>query len=294
MNLKQLETFVQIVQKGSFAAAAEALHTTQSTVSARIKDLEHYFGVQLFDRSAHRALLTEKGRQLFDLSGQLIGAMEDLRDRIADRGSLTGTLRLGVVGVVAGTWLPALVRELRARHPSIELQIEVALTKVLVRKLCGGQLDAAIVAGGVADDALLSEVVASDTFVWMASPSLGVASREATPAVLAGLPVIAFPAESHHYAVMKRWFGSAGIRFQPTITCNSMEVISRLVVQGAGVALLPSEYYGTELSLGTLEAIRAAPAIPRVEFTLLSFAQRQTALVCAVRDGVRSVRRRAR
>src|SRR5688500_11898957 len=98
MNLKQLETFVQIVEQGSFAAAADAMHTTQSTVSARVKDLEHYFGVNLFDRSSHRAKLTPKGRELYAMSRQVVGALEKLRERISDRSSLTGTLRLGVVG----------------------------------------------------------------------------------------------------------------------------------------------------------------------------------------------------
>src|SRR5690606_28537669 len=98
MNLKQLTTFVRIVEKGSFAAAAEALHTTQSTVSARVKELEHYFGVELFDRSSHRAQLTAKGRELFGMSRHVVGELEQLRDRIADKQALTGTLRLGVVG----------------------------------------------------------------------------------------------------------------------------------------------------------------------------------------------------
>jgi len=60
MNIKQIETFVRIVELGSFSAAAEALYASQSTVSARIKDLERYLGAELFDRSFHRAQLTRQ------------------------------------------------------------------------------------------------------------------------------------------------------------------------------------------------------------------------------------------
>jgi DNA-binding transcriptional LysR family regulator len=63
MNIKQIETFVRIVELGSFSAAAEALYASQSTVSARIKDLERYLGAELFDRSFHRAQLTPKGHE---------------------------------------------------------------------------------------------------------------------------------------------------------------------------------------------------------------------------------------
>lgn len=291
MNLKQLETFLLIVDKGSFAAAAEALHTTQSTVSARVKDLEHYFGVELFDRSAHRAQLTPKGRELFGMSRQVVGALEQLRERIGNRQALTGTLRLGVVGVVAGTWLPALVGELRARHPTLELQVEVALSRVLVQKLRGAQLDAAIIAGRVEDSDMHTELVDEERFAWMASPSLGVPASPQGPADIAGYPVISFTPESHHHMVMKAWFKAGGVRFRPVITCNSMEVIARLVAQGLGVGLLPSDYYGTELSEGRLEIVQAAPEIAGAEFTLLSFAERQTAFVSAVTDAVRAVRR---
>lgn len=291
MNLKQLETFVQIVEQGSFAAAAAALHTTQSTVSARVKDLEHYFGVALFDRSAHRAQLTAKGRELLAMTRELMGGLEQLRDRIGDRRSLTGTLRLGVVGVVAGTWLPALVKELRARHPALELQLEVALSKVLAEKLRSGQLDVAIIAGRVDHDMLRSEVVGEEHFAWMASPAVRAAALALSPADIAALPVIAFPPESHHHAVMKAWFKAGGARLHPAITCNSMEVIARLVAQGLGVGLLPVDYYGAEIALGKLEILPTRPRIAAAEFTLLSFEERQTAFVSAVNDAVKSVRR---
>jgi DNA-binding transcriptional LysR family regulator len=64
MNRKQLETFETIVRLGSFAAAAAKLNATQSTVSARIQELEESLGVQLFDRAQRKANLTTKGREL--------------------------------------------------------------------------------------------------------------------------------------------------------------------------------------------------------------------------------------
>jgi DNA-binding transcriptional LysR family regulator len=296
MNLKQLETFVQIVEKGSFAAAADALHTTQSTVSARVKDLEHYFGVELFDRSTHRAQLTAKGRELFAMSSQVVGALEQLRERISDQSSLTGTLRLGVVGVVAGTWLPALLRVLRARHPALQLELDVGLSKSLVQKLRGSDLDVAIIAGRLDDDDLRCESVGEERFTWMASPSLAASAGQAplTPARIAALPVISFPPESVHHAVTRAWFRAGGVRFQPAITCNSMEVIARLVTQGQGVGLLPCDYYEAEVSLGKLEVLQVEPAMPGVEFTLLSFAQKPTAFVSAVTEAVKAVRRQRR
>ncbi|HVL09263.1 MAG TPA: LysR family transcriptional regulator, partial [Burkholderiaceae bacterium] len=58
MTLQQLETFFWTVTLGSFAAAAERLYTTQSTVSMRVRELERNLGVELFDRSLRSARLT--------------------------------------------------------------------------------------------------------------------------------------------------------------------------------------------------------------------------------------------
>lgn len=290
MNLKHLETFIHVVGKGSFAAAAEALHTTQSTVSARVKDLEHYLGVALFDRSAHRASLTEKGRELLVMSQEITGALHRMRERISDQSAITGTLRLGVVGVVAGTWLPSLVRQLRMRHPSLKLQLEVDLSKILVRKLrSGAQLDAVVIAGRWQDEELRCEVVGTEKFAWMASPLLGLSERVLSPVELAAHPVVGFSAESFHHAVMKAWFSAGGVQYQPTIICNSMEVIARLVAQGQGVGLLPCDYYGSEVALGKLKVLQTEPEIPDVDFTLLSIAKAPSVMVNAVANAVKDV-----
>lgn len=56
-----LETFITIVQEGSFRAAAKKLHKTQPVLTYQIQQLEHYLGIPLFDRTQYRATLTKEG-----------------------------------------------------------------------------------------------------------------------------------------------------------------------------------------------------------------------------------------
>jgi DNA-binding transcriptional LysR family regulator len=70
-----------------------------------------------------------------------------------------------------------------------------------------------------------------------------------------------------------------------------MDVIAKLVLQGLGLGLLPSGYYGAEISLGRLEIVQTSPPIPSAEFMLVSPADRQTGFVSAVTDAVKAVRR---
>ena len=84
MNRKQLETFETIVRLGSFAAAAAKLNATQSTVSARIQELEESLCVQLFDRAQRKANLTTKGRELVSYAQTAIDLFSKIQHRVGN------------------------------------------------------------------------------------------------------------------------------------------------------------------------------------------------------------------
>ncbi len=124
MKLQQIETFFWTVNLGSFAAAAERLHATQSTVSMRIRELERTLGVDLFDRSQRSARLTPKGRELMEYAGRLLDLTGEIEHRIAAPQSIVGYVRLGVAEVVSTTWLPRLIELISRSYPGVRLEIE--------------------------------------------------------------------------------------------------------------------------------------------------------------------------
>ena len=71
MTLTQLKGFIAIADKQSFTAAAERLYISQSALSQQIKALERELGFALFDRTAHRAVLTEAGRSFYQTALQM-------------------------------------------------------------------------------------------------------------------------------------------------------------------------------------------------------------------------------
>lgn len=288
MNIKQIETFVRIVELGSFNAAADALFASQSTVSARIKDLERYLGAELFDRSFHRAQLTPKGHELFDHARQLVEFTTSLTRQLRDPQAMTGVVHIGVVGVVANTWLPALVSGLRQRYPGVALRIDASLTRVLMDRLRDGRLDLAIVAGAITDPGLHCEVLGYDEFVWMASPALGISSDSLGPAEIGRWPVLMLTEDSHHYPVVKQWFREAGAVFKAATACNNMNVLAELTIQGSGVSLLPRHCYRAEIEAGRLAVLNTEPALPRVEFSLVYRSDRVPALAPAIAEAAQA------
>jgi DNA-binding transcriptional LysR family regulator len=282
MNIKQLQTFVRIVEHGSFAGAARALHTTQSTVSARVKELERFIGADLFDRSFHRAALTPRGRELFSFAKQLVDFAASLTVQFRDPAAVTGLLRVGVVGVVANTWLPKLVEAMRERFPAITLRLDMALTHALVERLREGHLDLAIIAGQLAEPGMASESLGFDEFVWMASPALRIPRTPLGPRELQQWPVLSLSEDSFHYPVIERWFREGGAIFRCAASCNNMDVIASLTAAGLGVSLLPRRCYRGEIKARRLVVLNTRPAIPRVEFSVIHRLDRPHPLLAPV------------
>lgn len=92
MNERALEGFVEIVRTGSFTAAAEALYISQSALSQQVRALEAQMGVDLFDHSYRRVVLTAAGEDFYPRAQQLLAFYHDAV-HAAKRASQTETLR---------------------------------------------------------------------------------------------------------------------------------------------------------------------------------------------------------
>jgi len=272
MNIKQIETFVRIVELGSFQAAASELHASPSTISGRIKELESFIGFPLFDRDFHRAQPTAKGQELYMRARYLVEYTRSLARGFRTAQAITGVIRLGVAGLAAMTWLPQMLEATRQRFPGASLQVEVGLTKVLMQKLSSGKFDIVVVAGEVADASLHAEALGAADFVWMQAADEAqalTAAQPLGPADIAAKGVLSLGEDSHHYPIMRDWFEQAGIAFHPLVTCNNMAVLAELTEHRLGVALLPRGGFRRQLETGRLREIPTEPPIPSVGFTLV-------------------------
>ena len=133
MDLRQLSSLLAIADHGSFSAAARALYTVQSNVSAHIARLERELGVTLVDRSTgaiteEGALVVERGRRIqreLDEIAADISALDDV---------VSGETRLGVIGTTARWLMPEFLTALRAAHPSVRPTISDGGTREMLSK----------------------------------------------------------------------------------------------------------------------------------------------------------------
>lgn len=265
MNMKQLETFYWIERLGSFSAAAERVYATQSTVSTRIQELEESLGVKLFDRSHRTARLTPKGKELVPYVRQIVELTTEIHQRITPSESLSGMVKVGVVEIIASTWLPQFIRALQQRYPNVSLELEIALSFDLIEKLRNGALDVIFVVGRPPGTNYVAEPLGIMQFEWMASPGLGIPKGRVSARELQAWPFITLNRQSYHHATIESWMKANQVRSRRVIECNSLTVAAILVMAGIGVSLMPPACYRREMEEGVLRVVQTSSAMAPVE-----------------------------
>lgn len=146
-TLRQLEFLCAVADNGSFSKAAEACHVTQPTLSAAIKEIEGLLGVQLIEREARGASLTQAGEAAVERARGILSDTADLVSAAQQAGApLTGAFRLGAIPTIAPFLLPRTLKALRVAHPSLKLYLREDQTDRLLEALRNRKLDAALIA----------------------------------------------------------------------------------------------------------------------------------------------------
>ena len=137
-----MRVFVAVAEELHFGRAAERLHLAQSAVSQSVRQVERELGVRLLERTSRHVQLTAAGETLLEDSRELTQLAADARRR-AQRAAVGAHGRLRVAVVPSGWWgaVPRVLRELRALHPEVELQLAEQDTADQVRALLAGRLD---------------------------------------------------------------------------------------------------------------------------------------------------------
>lgn len=262
-SLAQLEAFYWIARLGSFHAAARHLHVTQPTVSARIAELEKLLGARLFHRDRQHAALTARGRGMVSPVDRMLKLSDDIAQHSPSNRTLRGLLRLGAVESVALLALPNLLPRFIANYPDLKVELTLDVSSGLSRKLNAGELDVAILTDPQVNDTISVEPVGRIELDWMASDRLKLPKREIRPRDLQSLPIFTMPNPSTIFQSMDRWFSQADVEPEHVSICNSLALMARLIVEGQGVAVLPTALMRAEIESGQIRVLKCkAPVTP--------------------------------
>ncbi|TWO69458.1 LysR family transcriptional regulator [Caenimonas sedimenti] len=267
MTLKQLEAFYWAASSASFGVAAARLHVSQSSLSKRITELEGQLRQTLFDRSGHRAVLTEAGQQLLPLARRMLGLADEMRSLGAPGGGLQGHCRFGVGELAALTWLPDLVALVRAQYPELVLEPYVDLGAALEQRLESGELDFAVVAGYSQRAGIASDAIAEVRFSWAASPALVGRQRSVTASLLQETPLITMPAAAGPTRMLEHWLAVNNLEAGRRLTCNNLAAVASLIAAGVGIGLFPNGWLRQMAERQAVVELKSKPALPPLQYT---------------------------
>jgi DNA-binding transcriptional LysR family regulator len=242
MDVRQLNALIAIAETGSFSAAADALHTVQSNVSAHVARLEKELGgVALVDRMTGR--LTEEGEAVVARARRVNAELDGIKaDVAAVRHEVAGTVRLGMIGT-AGRWLvPLLLEELAGRWPGIHLVVVEGTTTTLEPQLIAGRLDLAVLNLPVLDREVATQPLFDEDLVLVVPSDDPSAEGVATIRLvdLDGMDVL-LPLQGTSFRDdLDAACRAAGVKLVPKAEIDGVRLLASLTFEGHGPAVLPA------------------------------------------------------
>jgi DNA-binding transcriptional LysR family regulator len=263
VNLRFLETFVWVARLKSFSLTAEKLHSTQAAVSHRIAALERELGVRLFERDTREVRLTPQGNDAFDYAERIVRLAAEFRQRLSDPKALRGTVRIGVIGSIAYSWLTALIDRVSHEYPAVELQLDADTSIDVAAHLQAGEVDLGLLMGPVEAPGITNIELCTYACVWVASPKLDISDGPLEIAGLSRFPILSFPRGSKPYQAMVSYFQRPGLDVDAVrLHTASLSTLIRMAVDGIGIAAVPAPIVEGEIARGSLRVLDVRQPFP--------------------------------
>jgi DNA-binding transcriptional LysR family regulator len=260
VDLRQLEIIRAIAETGSFTAAGEKLHVSQSAISRQVLLLEGELGEAVFHRIGRRIRITPAGESLLRLSHRVFQDLHETVAAISDtREVLRGTMRL-VGGMTVCLYVfPALLAEVRRRHPDLDLKITVGSGERSIAMLRSGAGDLGLVTVPVEAGDLVSVPVLKEELLLVTYPAHPLArKREIFPSDLTRQPFILFETGSITRKLVDEFFARERIEPAIVMETENVEIIKGMVRHGLGISIIPWQAAAADVRTKQLHCSRIA------------------------------------
>lgn len=230
-----------VAETGSFTAAARRMHVPKSTVSRRLARLEAELHVTLVVRTSRRVTLSEAGAAYLEQVAPALARIEEASATTrAGREEPRGHLRVTAPVDLAVSWMPQVVREVRARYPELSIELLVEDRRV---DLVAEGIDVALrVAAQLEDSTLVARRLASIELGLWASPRY--LKKHGRPKKIEDLAkhelVLPGAMRARGRLTLTGPEGERTIDARASISANDMAFLERVAAEDVGIAVLPS------------------------------------------------------
>ncbi|MBI5548536.1 MAG: LysR family transcriptional regulator [Deltaproteobacteria bacterium] len=254
MQIESLKVFCDVVDTGSFSAAARLNHVTQSAVSQQIRALETRYGQKLLSRSARAAVPTAAGSRLYRAAKEIIQAFCGLEVVMREESSqVSGDVVLATIYSVGLHELSAYLKAILRRYPQVNVRLTYRRSDLVVEDVLSDQADMGIVAYPAPRSGVRVLPFRSDELVLVTSRDHPLGCRRTVKlADLEGMRFVAFERDIPTGKAVDSLLREAGVRVQTVMEMDNVETIKRAVELGLGVSILPKATVQAEELAGGL------------------------------------------
>ena len=260
MEIRNITTFVKIVEYNNFTKAAESLGYSQAAVTAQIKSLEAELGVPLFDRIGRGIALTEEGKTFLPYALDVLNAEEAARNSVRPAEELVGTLQICSPSSFAAGPLPDLLREFHELHPQVDVIVKISdYLEDNLLKLTRGEIDFLVILdepNAFPDFRLFAEKPAPIIFVTHPANPL---HKKKTYKIndLLESDFIVCDRGIGYSAILEKKLLEHGLQMPASMDVGSVEAIIRILLSGFGTSFIPAYTVADLLEQGKLVQLRS-------------------------------------
>ncbi|MEQ1647812.1 MAG: LysR family transcriptional regulator [Hyphomicrobiaceae bacterium] len=283
LNPDQLRAFLEVVELGSFTAAARRLNLSQPAVSLQIRELEARCGVVLLDRQGRRPSPTSAGKQLMIHARRIISENEDALTAMQRlKSSALGMVRIGMTTPTLTYLARPAIRRLRSDHPNIELALTLTTSTRLAEALRDNLLDLAIVSLPIDEAQLHIEPIYEEGVMCILPDEA--TPVPVTPAVLSAYPFYVQGKPDVQLTLAMSWFREAGFSPRAWIELDGLEACRAAAMAGLGATILPESMID---GLG-IKGVPIDPPVMRKMALISRLDQPATDTIRKVSNGIRA------
>lgn len=248
-RLQAMETFVRVVESGSFSAVARQQGTTQSAISKQVQALEAHVGVLLLVRSTRSHSLTEAGALYYERCKQILDALEDARTDVhRTEQEISGMVRVAAPVAFGRLHIVPRLHAFFDRFPKIKIDLQLDDSFV---DLVAAGIDVAFRVGELKDSRLIARRIGTVQRGLIASPAY--LREHGSPTALEELKTLHNCLLYTGISNFDEWAfsGSSGepvlVKVKSNFQSNSSEAIRQAVIEGLGISYSPTWIYGEDL-----------------------------------------------
>ncbi|RID81478.1 LysR family transcriptional regulator [Peribacillus asahii] len=146
MELRDINSFIEVANHKSFTKAAAHSYLTQPSLSKAIKKLEEELHVELFDRSTRHLRLTDAGQIVYQQGQKALAALSELDVLLEELMDVTaGTIRIGIPPLIGTLFFPDIARRFNQKYPKVSLELTELGAKLIGQLVEDGQVDLGII-----------------------------------------------------------------------------------------------------------------------------------------------------